>query len=92
MGIIAAAIKEKLEQSFNPSQLVVVDESHKHAGHAGAAAHQAAGGSAESHFTVKITSEKFQGMNRLARHRAVIEALGETVDKIHAISFDIEAE
>jgi len=36
-----------------------------------------------------ITSDAFEGMSRLARHRAVIEALGETVDQIHAISFDI---
>lgn len=92
MGIIAAAIKEKLTETFNPSQLVVIDESHKHAHHAGAAAHREAGGSPESHFVVKITASGFEGMNRLARHRAVIDALGETVDEIHAISFDIQAE
>ncbi len=91
MGIIASAIKGKLEQTFNPSQLEVLDESYKHADHAGSAAHVAAGGSAESHFHVKIISEKFKGLNRLARHRAVIEALGETVDQIHAISFEIDA-
>ncbi len=90
MGIIAAAIKEKLEQKFNPSQLDVLDESHKHAGHAGAQAHAEEYGSGESHFHVKITSDSFEGMNRLARHRAVIEALGETVDAIHAISFEIK--
>ena len=90
MGIIASAIKEKLTEKFNPSQLVVEDESYKHAGHAGAADHKAAGGSAESHFNVKIHSSAFEGMNRLARHRAVIDALGDTVEQIHAISFDID--
>jgi len=89
MGIIGTAIKEKLTEKFNPSQLIVKDDSESHAGHAGAAAHQAEGGSAESHFHVTITSKDFEGMNRLARHRAVIDALGETVDQIHAISFDI---
>lgn len=90
MGIIATAIKEKLTQKYTPTQLEVIDESSKHAGHAGAAAHKDAGGSAESHFHVKIKSEAFAGMNRLNRHRAVIETLGETIEKIHAISFDID--
>lgn len=92
MGIIATAIKEKLEETFNPSQLAVEDESHKHAGHAGAKAHAAENGFGESHFKVKIVSKAFAGMNRLARHRAVIEALGETVEKVHMISFDIDSE
>lgn len=91
MGIIATAIKEKLEQSFNPSQLDVIDESSVHTGHAGAKAHASEHGSDESHFKVKIISDSFEGMNRLARHRAVIEALGETVEQIHMISFDIDS-
>lgn len=90
MGIIATAIKEKLMQSYTPTQLEVIDESSKHAGHAGAAAHREAGGSPESHFHVKIKSADFEGMSRLARHRAVIETLGETVEQIHAISFEID--
>ena len=89
MGIIGTAIKEKLTEKFNPSQLIVKDDSESHSGHAGAAVHQAEGGSAESHFHVTITSKDFEGMSRLARHRTVIDALGETVDQIHAISFDI---
>jgi len=90
MGIIATAIKEKLTQKFNPTQLEVIDESSKHAGHAGASAHKEAGGSPESHFHVRVKSANFDGMSRLARHRAVIEALGETVEQIHAISFEID--
>jgi len=92
MGIIATAIKEKLTQKHTPTQLEVIDESSKHAGHAGAAAHKEAGGSIESHFHVKIKSKDFEGMSRLSRHRAVIETLGETVEQIHAISFEIEAD
>lgn len=92
MGNIATAIKEKLTQKYTPTQLEVIDESAKHAGHAGAAAHKEAGGSAESHFHVKIKSPVFEGMSRLGRHRDVIETLGETVEEIHAISFEIDAD
>ena len=84
MGIIATAIKEKLTKAFNPSQLEVIDESHKHAGHAGAQNHAAEHGAGESHFWVKITSESFAGMSRLEKHRAVMEVLSEEMPKIHA--------
>ncbi len=88
MGIIGTAIKEKLEQSFNPSHLEVRDESHKHAHHAGAAQHKAEGGSAESHFHVVIISEIFADMSRLAKHRAVLEALEVEMKLSHAFSLD----
>ena len=88
MGIIASSIKEKLEQSFTPSQLEVIDESHKHAHHSGAHEHAAEGGSAESHFHVVIISKKFEGMSRLAKHRAVLDVLKEEVAQIHAFSLD----
>jgi BolA protein len=89
MGVIADSIKEKLTQSFKPSQLEVIDESHKHAGHAGAAAHAAKHGSGESHFHVIIVSEKFKGLTLLARHRAVMEVLADEMDgKVHALRLD----
>ena len=88
MGIIASSIKEKLKQSFTPSQLEVIDESHKHAHHRGAHEHAAEGGSAESHFHVVIISDKFEGMSRLAKHRAVLDVLKEEVAQIHAFSLD----
>jgi len=89
MGVIADSIKEKLTQSFKPAQLEVIDESHKHAGHAGARAHAEAHGSGESHFHVIIVSEKFKGMTLLARHRAVMEVLAEEMDgKVHALRLD----
>ena len=91
MGIIASSIKEKLEQSFNPSQLEVIDESHKHAHHRGAHEHAAEGGSAESHFHVAIVSKKFEGMSVLAKHRAVKDALAEEIAQIHAFSLDARA-
>ncbi len=88
MGVIAIAIKEKLEVAFNPSHLEVRDESHKHAGHAGAAAHAAEHGSGESHFHVVIVSDEFKGLSRLARHRAVMEALADEMKLIHAFSLE----
>ena len=88
MGIIASSIKEKLEQSFTPSQLEVIDESHKHAHHRGAHEHAAEGGSAESHFHAVNNSKKSEGMSRLAKHRAVLDVLKEEVAQIHAFSLD----
>ena len=96
MGIIGLAIKEKLTIKFNPSHLEVRDESHKHAGHAGAHAHAAEfgtpenGSSPESHFHVVIKAAAFKGMSRLARHRAVMEALSEEMPKIHAFSLEAD--
>lgn len=89
MGIIGTAIKEKLEETFNPSQLEVIDESSKHAHHRGAHEHAADGGSPESHFHVVIVAESFEAMSRLARHRAVLDALKDEVAQIHAFSVEI---
>ena len=89
MGIIGTAIKEKLERNFNPSQLQVIDESAKHAHHRGAQEHSDEGGSAESHFHVIIHAEALQSLGRLARHRAVLDALKDEISKIHAFSVEI---
>ena len=91
MGIIGSSIKEKLKQSFTPSQLDVIDESHKHAHHRGAHEHAADGGSAESHFHVVIVSDKFAGMSVLAKHRAVKDVLSEEIAQIHAFSLEASA-
>ena len=89
MGLIAATIKEKLEKAFNPTQLEVIDESHKHAGHAGMAGRE----SGESHFQVIIASETLTPMNRLARHRAVMEVLADLmVERVHALRLEVVSE
>ncbi|MCF6221869.1 MAG: BolA family transcriptional regulator [Robiginitomaculum sp.] len=89
MGLIAASIKEKLEKAFNPTQLQVIDESHKHAGHAGMAGREAA----ESHFQVIIASETLAPMNRLARHRAVMDVLADLmVERVHALRLEVVTE
>lgn len=86
MGLIAASIKEKLEKAFNPTQLQVIDESHKHAGHTGMAGREAA----ESHFQVIIASEILTPMNRLARHRAVMDELADLmVERVHALRLEV---
>lgn len=90
MGLIADSIKGKLTKAFNPSHLEVIDESHKHAGHAGARAHAEEHGSAESHFHVIINSDALTDLNRLARHRAVMDILSEEMPKIHAFSLTAE--
>ena len=90
MGKIGPAIKEKLTEAFNPSHLEVLDESHKHAGHAGAQQHAEEHGSAESHFHVIIKSGSFNGMRRLARHRAVMDVLETEMKVLHAFSLVAE--
>jgi BolA protein len=73
-------IRARLEAAFAPASLEVVDDSHRHVGHAGARGGQ-------GHFTVEIVSDAFAGLGPVARHRAVYAALGEMmVDDIHALS------
>jgi len=83
---IAEKIEAALQMAFAPVTLTVVDDSAKHAGHAGARA----GG--ESHFTVHIVSETFVGLSRVARHRAVYEVLQPMFDAgLHALVIDAKA-
>ena len=95
MGILAEAIKEKLTQKFNPTQLMVQDQSHLHAGHGGAAEHKAAfpqkNMSAETHIHVVIVAGAFEGMSTLAKHRAVLEAVSDEVERLHAFSLEAKA-
>ena len=77
-------IRSALEAAFQPLELEVVDDSHKHAGHAGAR-------DGRGHFSVRIVSEAFAGVPPLARHRAVYTALGEMMQTdIHALSIDAQ--
>ena len=79
----AERIRAALVAAFSPSELEIVDESHLHHGHAGAAP----GG--ETHYAVKIRSAAFAGLSRLARHRAVNEALkAEFAAGLHALHID----
>jgi BolA protein len=78
---VADTIRQKLTERFSPTRLVVIDESHRHAGHAGARP----GG--ETHFAVTITSAGFVGLGRVARQRLVYEVLkAELAGGLHALS------
>ena len=78
-------IRAALERAFSPEQLVIEDESHRHAGHAGAA-------TGRGHFRIEIVAAAFAGQALLARHRSVYEALGELMQTdIHALSLRTRA-
>ncbi len=78
---VAAIIKERLESAFSPAHLEVVDNSHKHVGHAGARPE------GESHFHVTIVSTSFEGMSRLERQRAIYAQLNDLLEaRIHALA------
>lgn len=77
-------IEARLREAFQPRLLDVVDESERHRGHAG---YQEGG---QSHFRVTIAADAFSGLTRIARHRAVHEALGrDLVGEIHALALTI---
>ncbi len=73
-------LRRRLESQFSPAVLLIEDESHLHAGHAGAA-----GG--HSHFRITIVAEAFRGVSPIGRHRLVYDAVGDlmTTD-IHALA------
>jgi BolA protein len=75
-------LTRRLEEGFAPEQLEVIDDSHRHAGHIGAA-------DGRGHFTVVIVSSRFAGLPTLRRHRLVYDVVGDmmTTD-IHALSID----
>ena len=77
-----ARLRQRLIDEFRPLELSVEDESHLHAGHAGAA-----GGA--SHFRIRIVAEAFRGKPAVARHRMIYAALGDLMkSEIHALAID----
>ena len=74
-----STIEKLLTEALEPSYLLVKDQSHLHAGHAGAK-------DGRGHFDVTIVSEAFAGKHPLARHRLIYDALGSLMDTdIHAL-------
>ena len=72
-------IETLLNDALSPLLLRVKDQSHLHAGHAGAK-------DGKGHFDVTVVSEKFEGLNRISRHRVVYDALGDFMSSdIHAL-------
>jgi len=83
-GITADALRERLAELLQPSQLEVLDESWKHNGHAGAD-----GTGFGTHFRVRIASPRFAGLSRVAQHRLVYDALRDFVEQgLHALAIE----
>ena len=84
MSISAQDISAALSSALSPSALEVQDDSHLHAGHAGAREGR--------HFSVRIVSARFSGLSRVARHRLVYDSLNLLIPRgIHALAIDARA-
>jgi BolA protein len=79
---VAEIMRAKLAAAFSPSELVIEDESARHAGHSGARP----GG--ETHFNIRIVSETFSGQSRVERQRRVYSTLAREMGPggVHALS------
>ena len=91
---VAARIRRTLEQALTPTMLEVIDESHKHAGHAHVVSRPGtAGGVGETHFKIKVGAPSFAGMSLLARHRAGNDLIADEMgpEKVHAIAIEARA-
>lgn len=81
MPVAAADIESALAAALQPVALQVDDDSHLHAGHAGAREGR--------HFSVRVVSSRFNGLSRVARHRLVYDALRSLIPQgIHALAID----
>jgi BolA protein len=84
MSVAAQELEEALRAALAPSRLEVQDDSAAHAGHAGAREGR--------HFSVRVTSERFNGLSRVARHRLVYDSLRSLIPRgIHALAIDARA-
>ena len=80
----SSEIDTRLRAALMPEQLEVQDDSHLHAGHAGAREGR--------HFTVRLTSSRFAGLARVARHRLVYDSLGPLAEQgVHALAIVAKA-
>ena len=84
-AITAPAMERSLRAALTPTALQVIDESHLHAGHAGAN-----GTGFGTHFRVRIASPLLAGLSRVRQHRLVYDALQEFIDHgAHALAIEI---
>jgi BolA family transcriptional regulator, general stress-responsive regulator len=82
--VTAEQVRAALQAAIAPESLEVIDDSHLHAGHAGAREGR--------HFTVRVLSARFNGLSRLARHRLVYDSLDELMARgIHALAIEARA-
>jgi len=84
VSVAAPEIELALTSALQPLKLAVEDDSHLHAGHAGAREGR--------HFTVRVTSARFDGLSRVARHRLIYDALQLLIPRgIHALAIEARA-
>ncbi len=84
MSVSASDIEAALRAALAATELEVHDDSAAHAGHAGAREGR--------HFSLRVTSERFNGLSRVARHRVVYDALRNLIPQgIHALAIDARA-
>jgi len=82
-----SSIAGKLEAAFAPERLEVINESHMHAGH-----QPGFDGEGETHMRIRIVSAAFAGMSRVARHRAINDAVKAELDAgLHALAVEAAA-
>lgn len=83
-AVTADQVRAALQAAIAPESLEVIDDSHLHAGHAGAREGR--------HFTVRVVSARFNGLSRLARHRLVYDSLDALMARgIHALAIEARA-
>ena len=81
MSVSATDIQRELSAALSPDLLEVQDDSHLHAGHAGAREGR--------HFSVRIVSSRFNSLSRVARHRLVYDSLRSLIPRgIHALAIE----
>jgi BolA family transcriptional regulator, general stress-responsive regulator len=86
LGPVGQRITAKLTNAFAPDQLLVEDDSARHAGHSGARPE------GETHFSVKLVSDAFRGKSRIERHRMVNAALADDLaTRVHALTITAKA-
>ena len=79
--LIEDQIKKILTEAFTPEGVEVINDSRKHAGHVGD------DGTGQTHFTVKVSSNKFEGVSRIERQRTIMKLLKPCFDAgLHALS------
>ena len=81
MTTVAESMRRKLTEALAPTRLAIIDQSHRHAGHAGARPE------GETHFLIEIVSPAFAGLSRIERQRLVHQVLAaELAGRVHALS------
>ena len=81
-GVTAAQIEAALQSALQPASLTVTDDSHQHAGHAGAGD--------GSHFSVHVRAACFEGLSHVQRHRLVYDAVQDLMSQgIHALAVEV---